>query len=124
MTLKAKILCFAVILSMLLVSLCSCGANLGQIVEVCVDNITTYPTIYLYSFKDAQIDDLYTINIPRMPTATGYIYSKKELKEGDTVNVWSNIRFKDESTPLGYRNGTDAVVAGKILYRTVCITCF
>ena len=97
MTLKAKILCFAVILSMLLVSLCSCGANPGQIVEVWVDGSKVYQTIYLYSFKDAEIGSYYDDKIEKAPTTTGYIYSKREFKKGDRIEVSVSLSLKSES---------------------------
>lgn len=87
----------------------SCSTDVIKSIEV--DN-TIYRNVYLYSFKDAQIDDVRPNYLPiDPPTTNGYVYSYEKLSPGDTVRVWTNFTFGDIGTSVSYSNfGTDAIV--------------
>ena len=110
-----KFISIILLFSSVLFMLCSCGNYGNNISSVSIDNISkTYKTVYLYSFKDASIDDYYQDDSSDMPpTATGYVYSTEKLKVGDKIEVWSNLWFGNlNSYPYGNsRRGTNAVVS-------------
>ena len=74
---------------------CSCSAN-SEIKSVVIDDVE-YKTIYLYSFKNAQIDKyVKTLQTEVEPTESGFVYSSGKLSPGDTVKVWSNSFFNED----------------------------
>ena len=87
----------------------SCSTDVIESIKV--DEIT-YRTVYLYSFKDAQIEGVQPNYLPMdPPTANGYVYSCEKLSPGDTIRVWTNFRFGDVGNSLTYSDlGTNAIV--------------
>ena len=67
---------------------CSCSTD--KISSVSVDD-KVYRTIYLYSFKDAQIDKEYDsdINTNIKLTTNGFVYSTQKLLPGEKITVWN-----------------------------------
>ena len=87
-----KCACLCLVLVFTLLNLLSCSRN--NIKAVTVDEVE-YRTYYLYSFKDADITDDYSILADwGTPTKTGYVYSNEKLKPGDNIRVWNNLLFK------------------------------
>ena len=96
--------------------LCSCSVirNTDTISSVIIDD-KEYKTIYLYSFKDAKIDnykDSSSNTNDTKPTATGFVYSTQKLLPGSKISVWENCYFYENEY---YSNdGTIAIVDEKI----------
>ena len=95
---------------------CSCSAG-NEIKSVVVDDVE-YSTIYLYSFKNAQIDNyVKTLQTEVAPTESGFVYSSEKLSSGDAVKVWTGYYFTDKFSNssgnfavIGSDFGTIAVV--------------
>ncbi len=130
-----SLICLSLIFSIVL---SSCSTE--KVESVTIDNVE-YKTLYLYSFKDAEISG-YSGLMPVYPTVDGYVYSTEKLSPGDIIRVWSTFLFYEK--PLSTadiitdiitedRFGTNAVV-DKLLetYRvkvepngdTYLITCY
>ena len=96
----------------------SCAFNSTNVISAFVDgdtllSTTLCETIYLYAFKDAEIDSKYeSTTSEEVPSKTGYIYSKEELKVGDTITVWGDFKFGEKSSSWSddRKNGTTAIV--------------
>lgn len=89
---------------------CSCAIN-GNIASIKIDD-AEYKNIYLYSFKDAQINDFSSTIANIVPTESGYIYSTEKLLPGDSIKVWEHAFFGDNdlSYVTSSNIGTTAVV--------------
>jgi hypothetical protein len=93
---------FAVVVIIVSIFFVSCHNN-DKIESIEVDN-EEYKTIYLYSFKDAEIDNefMYIENCDVSPSSCGYVYSSEVLSVGDTINVWTNCFFNSgDSSTIG-----------------------
>lgn len=89
-----KIVSLFTMIAMLLI-LCSCSFG-GKVQSVQVDS-TEYLTIYVYSFKDAEIDPNFESSTSSAtPTYTGYVYSTEKLSVGDDIKVWNNFKFGEK----------------------------
>lgn len=102
---------FASILLTIAVFLCSCSSN--EAVKSIQINDAKYETIYLYSFKNAQIDGQYeevVTNMGTQPTANGYVYSTEKLSPGDMITVWDHIKFANHASASRFGLGTTATV--------------
>lgn len=108
-----KIIVSILMLCLLCTTLSSCAVAPGKISSVKVDNLTTYQTLYLYSFKDATVDNLIKAseNVETL-TTTGYVYSNSKLAPGDPIEVWQQLKFGESSYQSSY--GTTAIVDKKI----------
>ena len=84
-----------------LASLCACGSK--EKIEMIEVDGTQYETVYLYSFKDAEIPSEYSDKY----TTTGFVYSNDKLNKGDTIFVWAGGIFEYLDI---YRYGASAVV--------------
>lgn len=102
----------AVFLSVSLL-LCSCDSDDVSSVRI-ADSASIYETIYLYSFKDAQIDEHFeSTTSTEIPSSTGYVYSTEKLEVGDTIKVWQDFKFGESPTSSwtdDRTRGTDAIV--------------
>ena len=103
-----------ILFTTLLLLLSSCTNFGNDISSVGIDGVSkTYTTVYLYSFKNAAIDENYeSTTSDETPTSEGYIYSTEKLKSGDKIRVWKDFKFGVSSSQwLGDRtSGTYAVV--------------
>jgi hypothetical protein len=106
-----KIIVSILMLCLLCTTLSSCAVAPGKISSVKVDDLTTYQTLYLYSFKDAPVDNLIGATGGAL-TTTGYVYSNSKLEPGDTIEVWQQFKFGESSYKYSY--GTTAIVDKKI----------
>ena len=109
-----KFVCLCLVLFIALFSLLSCSRN--NIKAITVDD-KYYYTYYLYSFKDAKINnyqennDYFITSTSNPPTKTGYVYSSEKLESGDSIKVWNNLLFSAEDDYVSSSMlGTDAVV--------------
>ena len=104
-----KNLCLFLVFVLNSFALLSCSQN--DIKSIMVDE-KNYSTYYLYSFKDANITDNYTmLETANPPTETGYIYSTEKLNHGDSIKVWNNILFGGSDNYISSSMfGTDAIV--------------
>ena len=89
---------------------CSCSVN-GNIASIKIDDVE-YKNVYLYSFKDAQINEFSSTIANIIPTESGYIYSTEKLSPGDSIKVWEYAYFGDNDLPFMTSSdmGTTAVV--------------
>ena len=102
----------ALALVILLVALTLSSCSFSNVESVKIDDIN-YRTIYLYSFKNAMVDDFYsTESTSKVPTQTGYVYSYEKLSSGDSIKVWNQYYFYDRTDNYGYygSSGTFATV--------------
>ena len=98
---------------------CACSAK-SEIKSVVIDDVE-YKTIYLYSFKDAQIDKyVKTLQTEVEPTESGFVYSSEKLSPGDTVKVWNNYRFTDDISDWDLSLFGTIAVVDKVM-ETYCI---
>ena len=67
-------------------------------------------TVYLYSFKDAQIADEYRTIWDDTPTQSGYVYSTKKLNSGESIQVWTHMHWGSVQTSNELGVGVSAVV--------------
>ena len=94
-----------------LVFLNSCFFN-ERIEMVKVDD-AVYENVYLYSFKDAELEGT---NVSHLfedfsPTSCGYVYSNKELSAGDKIKVWEYQLDRNKDNIYSFNDfGTDAIV--------------
>lgn len=105
-----KLISILLSLFILVLSLCSCGTNRihKKIKSITVDTLK-YETIYLYSFKNAKLDNVVKDLSPETaPTQTGYILSTSKLDSGDEVKVWTRHYFGENY--YNSSKGTTAVV--------------
>ena len=110
-----KVISLISLILALSILLCSCTTQKAK--SVIIDD-KEYRTIYLYSFKDAEIDGGYInyLHKDAEPTDSGYAYSYRELFPGDSIRVWINFYFgvDDSETSLISDWGTNAIVDAHI----------
>lgn len=103
------------LVTVILSLLCSCQKEEEKIDNIKVDD-SVHQTIYLYSFKDANMEGLergFYENTKISPTPFGYVFSTRKLSSGDSVQVWNGIGYHWETPSYSgqaYTVGTDAVV--------------
>ena len=108
-----KIVVCILIVCLLCATLTACTGTTGKISYVKVDDFSTIQTLYLYSFKDATVDNLIKATDGEGElTTTGYIYSNSKLDSGDTIEVWQQFKFGESS--YQYKYGTIAIVDKKV----------
>lgn len=108
-----KAVSLAILTVMLLSIFCSCGQVSGKISYVRVGDLLSYKTLYLYKFKDAEIDSIYeSTTSTETPTSSGYVYSTEKLEVGDEIKVWSDFKFGEKGTGFTdtRKSGTMATV--------------
>ena len=82
-----------------------------KVASVRIDSYTSYQTVYLYYFEDANVSN-YSIGSSDKPkpTSNGYIYSTTEYSKGDKITVWGDYNFSGNDY-FGYgTKGTTAYV--------------
>ena len=103
----------ALALVILLVALTLSSCSFSNVESVKIDDTYYYRTIYLYSFKNAMVDNFYSYtDSAKVPTQTGYVYSYEKLSSGDSIKVWNRYYFTDSIDNYGYYDsrGTYATV--------------
>ena len=99
-----KIIALATLILILAAMLVSCGTPVIRSVKV--DDIGTYQTVYLYSFKEADVDGYRYKDSEGELSKTGFIYTTSKYNSGDKIRVYSELQFyKDE---YYFKNGTAA----------------
>ena len=119
-----RLLAALLITIMAMLNLTSCESY-ENVVQVKCDG-TTFKTIYLYYFEDADItgyegtgheENYYYYYGSIAPTESGYVYSNQKLSVGDEIKVWEECDFSKGTSKV---SGTTAVV--KELVETYGIT--
>lgn len=114
-----KVIAFIVVAALIFM-LISCGSSSIKVSRVFLEGYTTsyVDSIYLYSFKNAEISAKYeSATSTEQPTSSGYIYSIEKLNVGDTIKVWNEFKFGEEPSswtdnrPYGVNAIVDKIVA-------------
>ena len=108
-----RIILFTSLLLVLCGLFLSCATD-NKIKSVFIDD-TEYKTIYLYSFKDAQIINASRIyaNANIEPTESGFIYSTSKKAPGDSIKVWRYVLASSSTSQTFFTDadlGVNAVV--------------
>ena len=107
---------FAILFFIFVFALAAC-ASIGNVQSVTVDD-TEYKTIYLYSFKDANITKKYNAlnSSDSTPTSCGFIYSTEKLSVGDSITVWETYIFsKTNTNNNSYNDSSNSSVGTKAI---------
>ena len=119
-----KYVCLTCVVLIISILFCACFDG-DKISSIIIDDIE-YKTIYLYSFRDAQLDKLNNehknLRQPEItPSVYGFVYSDEKLSPGDSIRVWDTFLFSDSSSAtIGSLDfGTTAVVDKLIEVHTV-----
>lgn len=100
-----KKIVFLLLVITTLILLTSCNSKTISNVSVNNDN---YFSFYLYEFENANVSDYRLIEAEdEIPTSSGFIFSRENLEEDDTIKVWTLTFFGETGL------GTNAKVVSK-----------
>lgn len=93
-----------IIVASLILTLVSCGSSSSNVSCVYIEGSSLLSTsicytIYLYSFKNAEINAKYeSTSSTEKPSSSGYIYSTEKLNVGDAIKVWNEFKFGEKTS--------------------------